>query len=61
MERFRIKDFSTAFTVGIERLVLEYVKPFIVKGKDQQVIELANLTRVIKSDIFVKLFPFLTV
>ena len=61
MERFRIKDFSTAFTVGIERLVLEYVKPFIVKGKDQQVIELANLTRVIKSDIFVKLLPFLTV
>jgi len=68
MDRFKIEDFSTAHQVGIDRLVLECLKPHLDSRKvrftdpsfDHSRLEVSVLIKLLKDKIFVSFLESLT-
>ena len=54
MEHFKIKDFNTAFEIGIDNLVLKSIKEETGKKSKEQ-LKVSIAVRVLKKHIFVNL------
>ncbi len=54
MENFKIRDFSHAFQVGIEKLVMDAINHSSKKKKNPEKIKLKKAIKIVKNDIFVR-------
>ncbi len=53
MEKFKIKDFNTAFQIGIEKLVMDSVNQHSKNKKNPGKVKATKLVKILKSEIFV--------